>query len=411
MQALRAGGPGDLRGYRRGEGRRPRAGRPRQDRRLLARPRSTRSAPASACAARACSRWSGAARREDRHHALDARSAEFVVKRSSRPRSRRSCWTRTPTPSKWSFPTTSSPSRSAEGPERAAGLAADRLGHRHPQRGRGIGAPAEGTAERTELFMHALDVDEVGGQLLASKASARSRKLRTGYAEVASIEGFDEDTAAEIQNRAQEYLARIEAEQEARRQELGVADELKEVDGVRSDARRLRGERLKTLEDLAGCATDDLVGWTEGRGAEAVRKRVSLDGFDIVPRGRRRSSWPPASRWAGSRPPVETEEPAEEAETEAHRPDGRTSARSRARGQRSARDSDPVGPSVRRAVAGERPDCRATNRSAPASSAARCGPPAEMIRFVAGAGWRRSWRTSSTSCPGRGVWVTARAER
>ena len=38
---------------------------------------------------------------------------------------------------------------------------------------------------------------------------------------------------------------------------------------------------VKTLEDLAGCATDDLVGWTEGRGAEATRYAGYLDGFDL----------------------------------------------------------------------------------------------------------------------------------
>ena len=70
--------------------------------------------------------------------------------------------------------------------------------------------------------------------------------------------GFDEDTAAEIQARAQEYLARIEAEQEARRKELGVADELKEIEGVTTPMLVAFGENdVKTLEDLAGCATDD----------------------------------------------------------------------------------------------------------------------------------------------------------
>ena len=38
---------------------------------------------------------------------------------------------------------------------------------------------------------------------------------------------------------------------------------------------------VKTLEDLAGCATDDLVGWTEGRGAEATRYAGYLDGFEL----------------------------------------------------------------------------------------------------------------------------------
>jgi transcription termination/antitermination protein NusA len=38
---------------------------------------------------------------------------------------------------------------------------------------------------------------------------------------------------------------------------------------------------VKSVEDLAGCATDDLVGYVEGRGAEAVRTPGYLDGFEV----------------------------------------------------------------------------------------------------------------------------------
>jgi N utilization substance protein A len=174
-------------------------------------------------------------------------------------------------------------------------------------------------AERTELFMNALDVDEVVGQLLASEGFRTVDELAyVEPSEVASIEGFDEDTAAEIQSRAQEYLARVEAEQEARRQELGVEDALKEVDGVTTPMLVAFGENdIKTVEDLAGCATDDLVGWTEGRGPEAVRHKGALDGFEIsrqdaeavIMAARVKAGWIEA--------PVETEQTAEEAETEA----------------------------------------------------------------------------------------------
>ena len=57
-QAVRAGSAGNLRRHRRGEGGRPRSRLARQDRGDLARfIASIRSAPASACAARACRRW------------------------------------------------------------------------------------------------------------------------------------------------------------------------------------------------------------------------------------------------------------------------------------------------------------------------------------------------------------------
>ena len=133
--------------------------------------------------------------------------------------------------------------------------------------------------------MKALDVDEVVGQLLASEGFRSVEELAfVEPAELAAIEGFDEDTAAEIQNRAQDYLAAIEAEQdERRRKELGVADELKEIDGVTTAMLVKLGENdVKTVEDLAGCATDDLVGWTERKDGETVKHAGFLDGFEVT---------------------------------------------------------------------------------------------------------------------------------
>jgi N utilization substance protein A len=176
--------------------------------------------------------------------------------------------------------------------------------------------------ERTELFMAALDVDEVVGQLLASEGFRNVEELAyVEPTELASIQGFDEETGQEIQNRARDYLARIEAEQEARRTELGVQDELKEVEGVTTPMLVAFGENeIKNVEDLAGCATDDLVGYTEGRGPDAVRTAGILDGFDVskadaeamIMAARVKAGWiePPAEA-------EETEGEAEEAETEA----------------------------------------------------------------------------------------------
>ena len=137
--------------------------------------------------------------------------------------------------------------------------------------------------ERTQAFMEALDVDEVVGQLLASEGFRSVEELAyVDPTEVAAIEGFDADTAEEIQNRAKEFLARIEAEQDERRRELGVADEVREIDGVTTAMLVKLGENdVKTIEDLAGCATDDLVGWTEKKNGETVKTAGFLDGLEI----------------------------------------------------------------------------------------------------------------------------------
>jgi transcription termination/antitermination protein NusA len=174
--------------------------------------------------------------------------------------------------------------------------------------------------QRTELFMEALDVDEVVGQLLASEGFRSIEELAyVDPSELSAIQGFDEDTAAEIQTRARDYLARIEAEQEARRQELGVADDVREIDGVTTPMLVALGENdIRTVEDLAGCATDDLVGWTDGKGPEAVRHKGILDEFGLsrtdaeamIMAARVKAGW--------IEPSVETEGSEEELETEAH---------------------------------------------------------------------------------------------
>ncbi|WP_288586153.1 transcription termination factor NusA [uncultured Methylobacterium sp.] len=137
--------------------------------------------------------------------------------------------------------------------------------------------------ERTDTFMQALDVDETVGQLLAAEGFRSVEEIAyVEPTELANIQGLDEETGAEIQARALDYLNRIEAENDARRIELGVADDLREIDGITTPMMVALGENdVKNVEDLAGCATDDLVGYTEGRGPEAVRHAGFLDGFEL----------------------------------------------------------------------------------------------------------------------------------
>jgi N utilization substance protein A len=137
--------------------------------------------------------------------------------------------------------------------------------------------------ERTALFMGALDVDETVAQLLATEGFSSIEELAYVDAdEIAGIEGFDEETAGEIQARAQSHLAAIEAEFDAERKALGVEDELIEVDGVTMQILVALGkDGVKTVEDLAGCATDDLVGWTERKNGETIKHDGALKGIEM----------------------------------------------------------------------------------------------------------------------------------
>ncbi len=129
-------------------------------------------------------------------------------------------------------------------------------------------------AERTQLFQEALDVDEVIAQLLVTEGFATVDEVAyVDASEIASIEGFDEDTAEEIQARARDYLEKEAAEYDARRRELGVEDSLLEVEGVTLPMSVALGEAgVKTAEDLAGLVPDDLRGWFETKDGERVRE-------------------------------------------------------------------------------------------------------------------------------------------
>lgn len=136
---------------------------------------------------------------------------------------------------------------------------------------------------RTRLFMETLNVDEVVGQLLASEGFSSVEELSlVDPKEIAGIEGFDEETATELQGRAREYLEKLEAELEAKRKELGVDDALRTVPGVTSQMLVKFGENgIKTIEDLADCATDDLAGWTERKEGESTKHAGVLDGMQM----------------------------------------------------------------------------------------------------------------------------------
>ncbi|HZL61013.1 MAG TPA: transcription termination factor NusA [Pseudolabrys sp.] len=136
---------------------------------------------------------------------------------------------------------------------------------------------------RTKIFVEALNLDEVMGQLLASEGFGSIEELAlVDQKEIAAIEGFDEDTARELQERAKEYLDKLEGELDAKRIELGVEDAVKDVPGVTTKMLVALGENgVKTVEDLAGCATDDLTGWTERKDGESKHEPGFLDGLDV----------------------------------------------------------------------------------------------------------------------------------
>ncbi|MEA1085378.1 transcription termination factor NusA [Sphingomonas sp. CD22] len=115
--------------------------------------------------------------------------------------------------------------------------------------------------ERTEMFQNELDVDETLAQLLVAEGfGALEEVAYVELDEIAGIEGFDEDLGQELQSRAQEALDRREAANREERTALGVEDALIDMPYLTEAMLVTLGKAgIKTLDDLADLATDELV--------------------------------------------------------------------------------------------------------------------------------------------------------
>ena len=130
-------------------------------------------------------------------------------------------------------------------------------------------------SERTVLFVDTLNVDEVIGQLLASEGFASVEEVAyVPVDELAMIDGFDEDTAEALQERATEYLDQLNAEFDSKRKELGVTDELIGFAGLTPAMLVALGENdARTIDDFAGFIPDELAGGWEQL-ADGERERI-----------------------------------------------------------------------------------------------------------------------------------------
>ena len=116
-------------------------------------------------------------------------------------------------------------------------------------------------AERSKMFEEELDVDETLSQLLVAEGFSELEEVAyVDMAELASIEGFDEELAEELQSRATEALDRREEACRQERRELGVEDALAEIPHLSEAMLVVLGKGgIKTLDDLADLATDELI--------------------------------------------------------------------------------------------------------------------------------------------------------
>ena len=186
--------------------------------------------------------------------------------------------------------------------------------------------------ENTNTFMEALNVDEMVAQLLASEGFSSVEEVAyVEQGEISGIEGFDDDTAEELQARAREFLERQEAELDEERVSLGVSDDLRSIPGITTAMLVALGksdDKILSLEDFAGCTPDDLVGWSERKDGETTRFPGYLDGFgvtradaeEMVMAARLQAGWVTQEELDAMNAPEEEEGEAVEGEVEATEP-------------------------------------------------------------------------------------------
>ncbi len=114
---------------------------------------------------------------------------------------------------------------------------------------------------RSKMFIDALDVDDVIAHLLVTEGFSTVEEVAFVPADdLTGIEGFDEDVAAELQQRARNFLAEQDERYDAMRKDLGVDDALAAIDGLAPVMLVKLGHKgIKTLDDLGDLASDELI--------------------------------------------------------------------------------------------------------------------------------------------------------
>ena len=119
----------------------------------------------------------------------------------------------------------------------------------------------EDVRTRSQMFIDALDVDDVIAHLLVAEGFISIEQV--GFVptnELSEIEGFDEEMAEELRARARAHLETVQQANEARRRDLQVSDELAELQGLTSARLVVLGENnIKTLDDVGDLASDELI--------------------------------------------------------------------------------------------------------------------------------------------------------
>ncbi len=133
---------------------------------------------------------------------------------------------------------------------------------------------------RSQMFIDTLEVEDVLAHLLVAEGFSSVEEVAlVPIGDLISIEGFDEELATELHNRAETYLAEQEALYAEERRSLGVSDEVAAVPGLTNAMLVVLGQNgIKTLDDLADLSTDELIDRGDGvlREFEITREEAEV---------------------------------------------------------------------------------------------------------------------------------------
>jgi transcription termination factor NusA len=113
----------------------------------------------------------------------------------------------------------------------------------------------------TDYFVEGLNVEEVIAQLLVTEGFSTIEEVAyVDLEELASIQGFDEDIAEALRERAETFIAQRDEALQTEAAELGIQDDLLAFEPFNLQTKVELGRKgVKALDDLADLAGDELV--------------------------------------------------------------------------------------------------------------------------------------------------------
>jgi N utilization substance protein A len=117
------------------------------------------------------------------------------------------------------------------------------------------------TKVRSQKFIDTLDVDEIIAHLLIAEGFTNVDQIAyVETSDLVEIEGFDEDVATELQNRAKEFVKARNEEFETKKKELNIDQKLIDIDFLDQDMIiKLADNDIKNIDDLGDLASDELI--------------------------------------------------------------------------------------------------------------------------------------------------------